>query len=116
MSKQNKASREELAEKAKDKKLAYATQKWEQAQLAAAQAAEALDKSLATVLFYKDELTDEQIESVYAKMRENKKELEDFIRQEQIKYAQALDELNLEAVVYDKDELPKLKLVNLEDL
>lgn len=114
MSKKNKATRDELAEKAKDKKLAYATQKWEQAQLAAAQAAEALDKALATVLFYKDELTDEQIETVYARMRENKRELEEFVRTEQRKYADALDELNLEAVITDGDK--PSAIVNLEDL
>lgn len=104
--------REKLAEKAKNKQLDYATKKWEQAQIAAASAAEALDKALATVLFYKDELTDAQVEDVYEQMRLKKKELEDFLREEQRKYAQALDDLNLEAVIYEADK----KLVNLEDL
>jgi hypothetical protein len=112
MSKENKKTREELAEKAKNKKLDHATAKWEQAQLAAAQAAEMLDKSLATVMFYKDELTEEQIEQVYERMREQRAELEAFLRDAQAAYATALDEINLEAVVYE----PEKKLVNLEDL
>jgi acyl-CoA reductase-like NAD-dependent aldehyde dehydrogenase len=111
-----KTDRDALTEKAKNKQLDFATTKWQNAQMAAAQAAETLDKALAVVLLHKDELSEAQIEEIYEQMRLKKDELKSFLIEEQRKYAEALDAVNLEAVVYDKDELPQLKLVNLEDL
>lgn len=102
-----------MNEKKKDKLLANATAKWEKEQLQAALAAEQIDKAVATIMQYKDELTDEQLEEILEQTRAKKAELEEFLLNARNKYAAKLDELNLEAVVHT-DEKPVL--VNLEDL
>jgi DNA-binding NtrC family response regulator len=102
-----------MDEKKKDKRLANATAKWEKEQLQAAMAAEQIDKAVATIMQYKDELTEEQLKDVLEQTRVKKAELEEFLIAARNKYAAKLDELNLEAVVHS-DEKPVI--VNLEDL
>ena len=102
-----------MKESKKDKLLANATAKWEKEQLQAAVAAEQIDKALAVVMQYKDELTDQQLEDVLEHTRQKKAEIEEFLLKARNKYAAKLDELNLEAVVHS-DEKPVI--VNLEDL
>lgn len=104
-----------MNEKKKDKQLSNATAKWEKEQLQAAVAAEQLDKALAVVLQYKDELTDKQLEDVLEHTRQQKAEIEKFLLKARNKYAAKLDELQIEAVIKDADR-SKSVLVNLEDL
>lgn len=99
--------------KKKDKRLAHATAKWEKEQLQAAIAAEQIDKALAVIVQYKDELTEQQLEDVLEHTRQKKVELEDFLMKAKAKYAKKLDELQIEAV-FSKDK--PTKLVNLEDV
>lgn len=101
--------------KKKDKRLAHATMVWEREQMQAAMAAEAVDKALAVVMQYKDELTDEQVSEVLEQTRVKKAELEAFLMKARNKYANKLDELQLEAVVQDRMDKPSV-LVNIEDL
>ena len=110
-----------MDDKKKDKRLANATAKWEKEQLQAALAAEQIDKALAVILEYKDELTEEQLNEVLEQTRVKKSEIEDFLIKARNKYAEKLDELNLEAVIYEASadrESGKVKpvIVNLEDL
>jgi hypothetical protein len=101
--------------KKKDKRLAHATMVWEREQLQAAMAAETIDKALAVVMQYKDELTEEQVSTVLEQTRQKKAELEAFLMKARNKYATKLDELQLEAVVQDRMNKPSV-LVNIEDL
>lgn len=101
--------------KKKDKRLSHATMVWEREQIQAAMAAEAIDKALAVVMQYKDELTDEQVSEVLEQTRIKRLELEEFLLQARNKYATKLDELNLEAVIQDRIGKPSV-LVNIEDL
>lgn len=101
--------------KKKDKRLAHATMVWEREQLQAAMAAETIDKALAVVMQYKDELTEEQVATVLEQTRNKKTELEAFLMKARDKYATKLDELQLEAVVQDRMDKPSV-LVNIEDL
>ena len=98
--------------KKKDKRLAHATAVWEREQVSAAMAAEQIDKALAVIMQYKDELTDEQLEGILEQSRQKKAEVEQYLMAARDKYAKKLEELNLEAVVYDG----KASLVNLEEL
>jgi hypothetical protein len=102
-----------MSTKKKDKRLAHAQMVWEREQLQAAVAAEQIDKAVAVIMQYKDELTEEQLEEVLSQTRSKKSELEEFLLKARNKYAVKLDELNVEAVIHD-DKLDKL--VNLEDL
>jgi Fe-S cluster assembly ATPase SufC len=102
-----------MSEKKKDKRLAHATAKWEKEQLQAAVAAEQIDKALAVIMQYKDELTELQLKDVLEQTRKKKEDIEAFLLKARDKYAKKLDELNLEAVIHT-DEKPSL--VNLEDL
>lgn len=104
-----------MNEKKKDKQLANATAKWEKEQLQAAYAAEQIDKALAVVMQYKDELTDKQLEDVLEHTRQKKAEIEAFLLKARNKYADKLDSLQIEAVIQDSDRT-KSVLVNLEDL
>jgi hypothetical protein len=99
--------------KKKDKNLAHATSVWEKEQLQAAMAAEQIDKALAVIMEFKDELTEEQLAEVLEQTRLKKEELANFLLAARDKYAKKLDELNLEAVIHT-DEKPAL--VNLGDL
>ena len=102
-----------MNEKKKNKRLAHANMVWERSQLKAAIAAEQIDKAIAAVETYKEELTAEQIADIKAQVEVQRKEIESFLLTERNKYAVKLDELNLEAVIKDGS---KSKLVNLEDL
>ena len=102
-----------MSNKKKDKRLAHANMVWERSQLKAAMAAEQIDKAVAAVEQYADELSEQQIPDIKAQVELQKKEIESFLIKERDKYAAKLDELNLEAVIKDG---PKPILVNLEDL
>lgn len=102
--------------KKKDKRLAHATMVWEREQMQAAMAAETIDKALAVVMQYKDELTEEQVSTVLEQTRVKKAELENFLIKARNKYASKLDELNLEAVIQERSDSGKHVLVNIEDL
>lgn len=102
--------------KKKDKRLAHATMVWEREQIQAAAAAEAIDKALAVIMQYKDELTEEQALEVLEQTRVKKAELEEFLISARNKYAAKLDELNLEAVIKDRMDSKDFVIVNIEDL
>ena len=102
-----------MSNKKKDKRLAHANMVWERSQLKAAMAAEQIDKAIAAVEQYSDELTEEQLSDIKAQVEVQKKEIESFLIKERDKYAAKLDELKLEAVIQDGS---KPKLVNLGDL
>lgn len=104
-----------MSKKKKDKRLAHATMVWEREQLQAAMAAEAIDKAVAVIMQYKDELTEEQVSEVLEQTRVKKAELEEFVLRARDKYATKLDDLNLEAVIQDRMDKPSV-LVNIEDL
>jgi hypothetical protein len=100
-------------EKKKNKRLAHANMVWERAQLKAAAVAEKIDKAIATVEQYKDELSEKQIEDIKAQVELQKTEIKYFLLKERDKYAAKLDELKVEAVIKDGSNPV---LVNLEDL
>lgn len=104
-----------MSQKKKEKRLAHATMVWERAQLRAATAAEQIDKALAAVEQYKHELTDAQIEDIKSQVEIQRAEIEKYILKERNKYADKLDDLNLEAVIKERMNGPRV-LVNLEDL
>jgi Spy/CpxP family protein refolding chaperone len=99
--------------KKKDKRLAHANMVWERSQLKAAIAAEQIDKAVAAVEQYKEELSEEQFEAIKLQVENQKKQIEAYLIAERNKYAAKLDELNIEAVIKDGS---KPVLVNLEDL
>jgi hypothetical protein len=99
--------------KKKDKRLAHANMVWERSQLKAAIAAEQIDKAVAAVEQYKEELSKEQFEEIKLQVENQKKQIEAYLIAERNKYAAKLDELNIEAVIKDGS---KPVLVNLEDL
>jgi hypothetical protein len=106
-----------MSTKKKDKRLAHANMVWERSQLKAAMAAEQIDKAVAAVEQYRDELTEQQITDIKAQVELQKKEIESFLIKERDKYAAKLDELNLEAVIQERlGDGSKPKLVNLGDL
>lgn len=106
-----------MGNKKKDKRLAHANMVWERSQLKAAMAAEQIDKAIAAVEQYGEELTEEQLLEIQAQVELQKKEIESFLIKERDKYAAKLDELNLEAVIQEKlGDGSKPKLVNLGDL
>ncbi len=100
--------------KKRDKRLAHATMVWERAQLQAATAAEQIDKAVAAVEQYKDELTPQAIADVHAQVEVQRESIKAFLIAERDKYAKKLDELKVEAVI-EGEEKPSA-LVNLEDL
>lgn len=102
-----------MKNKKKDKRLAHANMVWERSQLKAAIAAEQIDKAIAAVEQYKDELNEEQLETIKVQVENQKKQIEAYLIAERNKYAAKLDELNIEAVIKDGS---KPVLVNLEDL
>lgn len=102
-----------MKQKKKDKYLANATAKWEKQQLQAAVAAEQLDKALAVIEQYKDELTEKQLEDVVAQTNKKKAELEEFLMKARDTYAKKLADLNVEAV-FAKEK--PASIVNLEDI
>ena len=106
-----------MKNKKKDKRLAHANMVWERSQLKAAIAAEQIDKAVAAVEQYKEELSEEQFEAIKLQVENQKKQIEAYLIAERNKYAAKLDELNLEAVIQeDLSKGSKPKIVNLEDL
>ena len=102
--------------KKKDKRIAHAEMVWEREQLQAAMAVEKIDKALAVVDMYKDEMTDEEIENVRLQVANQRAEIEKFIMNARDKYAKKLEEYNLEAVVVERTglDLSKARSLTLE--
>jgi len=75
------------------KRMAHAEMVWEREQLKAAMIAEQLNKAIAAVEQYKDELTEEQIAAVHEQVNIRRKELEEFVSAAKSKYLIKLDEL-----------------------
>ena len=88
-----------MSDKKKAKNVAHATMVWEREQLQAATAAEQLTKALAAVEFYKDELTESEISSVYAKVEAQRGEIKDFLVAARDKYVTKLAELGVEPTI-----------------
>jgi len=80
-------------EKKTSKYIENAELKFQQDQLKAASAAEQLNKAIATVEQYREELNDLQYSDVMKKFEEQKKELEEFILNARDKYVTKLKEL-----------------------
>jgi hypothetical protein len=85
-----------MSDKKKAKNVAHATMVWEREQLQAATAAEQLTKALAAVEHYKDELTESEINSVYAKVEAQRGEIKDFLVRARDKYVSKLAEYGVE--------------------
>ena len=84
--------------KKKDKRIAHATMVWERSQLQAASVSEQINKAFATVMFYKDELTEEQVTRINSEMDDRTAAIERFILEERDKYVAKLAEYNIEAL------------------
>lgn len=98
--------------KKKDKNLAHATRIWEEEQLAAASASAQLDKALEIIEENRNEITDEEYADLMVKFEERRADVVEFLMTARDKYAKKLEDIKLEAVVFDE----KTSLVNLEDL
>lgn len=85
-----------MSDKKKAKHVAHATMVWEREQLQAATAAEQIAKALAAVEFYKEELTESEVSSVYAKVEAQRGEIKDFLLAARNKYVNKLAELGVE--------------------
>lgn len=85
--------------KKKAKNKAHAEMVWEREQLQAATAAEQLDKAVAAVEQYKDELTPEQITDVYTMVEMRKGELKDFLLKARDKYVTKMREMGLDPIM-----------------
>lgn len=83
-------------EKKKSKDVAHAVMVWEREQLQAATAAEQLDKALAAVEHYKDELTESEINAVYAQVESRRGEIKQFLINSRDKYVTKLSEHGVE--------------------
>jgi hypothetical protein len=106
-----------MNKKKKDKRLAHANMVWERSQIKAALAAEQIDKAVAAVEQYSEELSEQQILDIKAQVEIQRKEIEAFLIKERNKYAVKLDELQVEAVINERlKDGSKPVLVNLEDL
>ena len=79
-----------------DNAIKKATKKWEEAQMQAAGAAEALSKAIAVVEQYKSELTPLQYADVSFKFDEQKKELEKFLLSARDAYVAKMEAFGLE--------------------
>jgi hypothetical protein len=90
--------------KKKSKRLAHAEMVWEREQLKAAMIAEQLDKAIAAVEQYREELTQEQIDGVYAQVNLRKKDLEEYVISAKNKYLAKLKELQSNPVIIETDE------------
>lgn len=86
-------------EKKKSKDVAHAVMVWEREQLQAATAAEQLTKALAAVEFYKEELTESEINSIYAKVEAQRGEIKDFLVNARNKYVTKLAEHGVEPTI-----------------
>lgn len=88
-----------MSDKKKAKNLAHATMVWEREQLQAATASERINKAIAAVEFYKEELTESEINSVYAKAEAQRGEIRDFLLAARNKYVTKLAELGVEPTI-----------------
>lgn len=82
-----------MNDKKTEKFLMNAELKFQEEQLQAATAAEALDKAMAVVEQYKDELTIEQYAEALGKFQEQREQIEAFLLKARDKYAAKLKEL-----------------------
>jgi hypothetical protein len=82
-----------MEEKKRLKYLANAEEKFQKEQLQAAAAVEAIDKSLAVIEQYKDELSEEDIQNILAQVDARKIEIEQFLLNARDKYVTKLKDL-----------------------
>lgn len=85
-----------MSDKKKAKTIAHATMVWEREQMKAAVMVEQVDKALATIEQYREELSDEQVNDVYKHVEERKKDIEDFLLKAKDKYVSKLSTYGLE--------------------
>lgn len=76
-----------MSNKKKQKNAAYAKMLWERAQLRAVTAREQLDKSMAVILQYKDEVAPEALQDALVKVEEQREEIKKYIMSERDKFA-----------------------------
>jgi acyl-CoA reductase-like NAD-dependent aldehyde dehydrogenase len=94
-----------MKDKKRNKYIENAELKFQKEQLQAATAAEQLDKSIAVVEQYKEELTELQYADVMKKFEEQRTEIEKFLVTARDKYAKKLKELGDPTLDFDlKDE------------
>jgi hypothetical protein len=84
--------------KKKDKRIAHATMVWEREQLHAAFVLEQISKAFATVMHYKDELTEEEIARVNSEMADRKKAIENYVLSARDKYVSKMAEFDIEVL------------------
>jgi hypothetical protein len=80
-------------EKKKRKSAAYAKMLWEKAQLRAATATGQLDKSVAVILQYKDELAPAALTDALTQVEKQRGEVKDYLLKERDKFGQRIDEI-----------------------
>ena len=85
-----------MSKKKKEKSRAHAEMVWEREQIAAAAAAEKLDKSMAVVELHKDELTEQQYTDVLKHFNEQRQEIKLFLLKARDKYVSKVNEFGLE--------------------
>lgn len=95
------------------KRMAHAEMVWEREQLKAAMIAEQLNKAIAAVEQYKDELTDEQINAVHEQVNIRRKELEEYVAAAKDKYLTKLDELVIKTGLEKTEPTPTGSLEEL---
>lgn len=85
-----------MKEKKLNKRLTHARMVWEREQIKAAMVAEHLDKAIATVEQYRDELSEEQIAAVHDQVETRRKDLEEYVLKAKNKYLAKLEELGID--------------------
>jgi hypothetical protein len=95
------------------KRMAHAEMVWEREQLKAAMIAEQLNKAIAAVEQYKNELTDEQITAVHEQVNIRRKELEEYVTAAKAKYLTKLDELVIKTGLEKTEPTPTDSLKEL---
>lgn len=85
-----------MSDKKKAKTVAHATMVWEREQIKAAMMVEQVDKAVAIVEQHKNELSDKEIEDVYAHVQERRKDIEDFVLKSKQKYVEKLAAFGIE--------------------
>ena len=89
-----------------NKRIENAELKFQEEQIQAAQAAEAITKAIAVVEEYRSELTDEQYSDVMARFEEQKQGITDFLLKARDKYANKLIALGNPVVELEPEDLP----------
>lgn len=95
------------------KRMAHAEMVWEREQLKAAMIAEQLNKAIAAVEQYKDELSEEQINAVHEQVNLRRKELEEYVTNAKAKYLAKLDELVIKTGLEKTEPAPTDSLKEL---